>query len=83
MAGASVAAAVAMAAEIPQIPTPEERVAAKSRSSPIFLEMRKAMIHTTGNDRRAAANMPGALVIKDVSRTLAPRSTMAILMKNS
>src|SRR5208283_313549 len=83
MAGASIAAAVAMAAETPQTPTPEERVAEKSLSSPIFLEMRKAKIHTTGKDRRAAANIPGALVTKVVSKILAPRSTIDILMKSS
>ena len=83
MAGASIAAAVAMEAETPQTPTPEERVAAKLRSSPIFLEIRKAIIHTTGNERNAAASILGALVTKVVSRILAPKSTMAILMKSS
>ena len=58
------AAAVAIDAETPQIPTPEERVAEKFLSRPIFFEIRKANIHTTGKERKAAAKMVGALVYK-------------------
>ena len=83
IAGASIAEAVAMDAETPHTPTPEERVAAKSRSRPILLEIRKAIIHTTGNERKTATNILGALVTKVVNNILAPKSTIAVLMKSS
>ena len=67
IAGASIAEAVAIDAETPHTPTPEERVAAKFLSRPILLEMRKAIIHTTGNERKTASNILGALVTKVVN----------------
>lgn len=74
---------MAIEAETPHTPTPDERVAANFLSRPIFLEIRKAIIHTTGNERKAAANMPGALVTKVVNKILASRSTISILIKSS
>jgi hypothetical protein len=43
----------------------------------------KAIIHTTGKDRKAAAKMVGALVTKVVSKILAPKSTIAVLINSS
>jgi len=45
--------------------------------------MRKAIIHTTGNERKTANNILGALVTKVVNNILGPKSTIAVLMKSS
>src|SRR6185437_3937389 len=83
IAGASIAAAVAIDAETPQIPTPDDRVAEKFLSNPSFFEIKNATIHTTGKDTNTAANVMGALDIKDVNKIFAPKSTIAILINNS
>jgi hypothetical protein len=66
------------------MPIPNEIVAAKSLSKqPIFLERINDTIQTTGKERNAAARMLGALVKRVVKRILAPRRTIAVLIKSS
>ena len=65
IAGASITEAVSIDAKTPHRPTPEKRVVAKFRSRPILLERMKAIIHTTGNERKTASNILGARSASD------------------
>ena len=57
MAGASTVSTVAIEADTPHTPTPEDSVAEKFLSRVNFLDMRYGAIHTTGNERKAAASI--------------------------